>query len=327
MEFMSKPGVYKIQNKINNKIYIGSSYSISKRISEHKYNLSNNKHANKHLQSSWNKYGEENFVFSVVLYLEQYNQKVLQQEEQKWIDHYNCANRDFGYNLCPNAYTKAGYKMDEESRKNISNGLRKRFKNNPDAKVHISNLNKKRIEKYGVDACIHTNKLSKDDVIYIASLNKKEIDIKEIADLYNVSIYCIRDILNGKTWSFVTNIHQKRGTKKFKKEDVLDVVHLYEDENLEIQEIADKYNTSISIIKNILSGKTFSDITKITKRSLPKFYKNSIPVFQYDLFGNFIKKWNSLSEIERENDKFKRKEISKHCKENTPYKGYVWKYA
>lgn len=107
--------------------------------------------------------------------------------------------------------------MDEESRRNISNGLRKRFKNNPEAKIHISNLNKKRIEKYGVDSCIHTNKLSKEDVIYIASLNKKDIDIKEVADLYNVSIYCIRDILNGKTWSFITNIHQKKGTKILKK--------------------------------------------------------------------------------------------------------------
>ena len=61
MNFVSKPGIYKITNKINNKIYIGSSYSISKRISEHKYQLRRNSHPNIHLQSSWNKYGEDNF--------------------------------------------------------------------------------------------------------------------------------------------------------------------------------------------------------------------------------------------------------------------------
>lgn len=59
-------GVYIINNKINNHNYIGSSVNIKKRFSRHKTELRNNKHPNKYLQRAWNKYGEDNFEFSIV---------------------------------------------------------------------------------------------------------------------------------------------------------------------------------------------------------------------------------------------------------------------
>ena len=326
MNFVSKPGIYKITNKINNKIYIGSSYSISKRISEHKYQLRRNSHPNIYLQSSWNKYGEDNFEFSIVTYFEEYNKDILQNEEQTWIDYYDCANRENGYNLCPIAYTKAGYKMDEESRKNISNGLRKRFKDNPDAKNHISKLNKKLIEKYGTKVCIRTNKLSEQDVISIANMNKTEVNIQELAELYNVSISCIKDIFSGRRWSSITNIHYENIRKKLKREDILNIVDLYENNKLNPIQIANIYNTSSSNIRNILTGKTFSNITGIQKRFIPPSDTNNIHILQYDLNNVFIKEWNSLSQIEKENPDIKRKEVSKHCKTNEPYKWFIWKY-
>jgi len=59
-------GIYQIRNTANGKIYIGSSVDIERRWMEHEIRLNKNSHPNPHLQSSWNKYGEENFVFEVI---------------------------------------------------------------------------------------------------------------------------------------------------------------------------------------------------------------------------------------------------------------------
>lgn len=63
---MKTCGIYKIENIINNKIYIGQSKNIFSRISQHRYDLNNKIHGNKHLQKSWNKHGKENFIFNVI---------------------------------------------------------------------------------------------------------------------------------------------------------------------------------------------------------------------------------------------------------------------
>ncbi len=52
-------GTYKIVNKINNKIYYGS----SKHIKKHKSQLKNNKHHCLYLQRAYNKYGANNFEY------------------------------------------------------------------------------------------------------------------------------------------------------------------------------------------------------------------------------------------------------------------------
>lgn len=60
-------GIYCIKNKVNDKYYIGStSTSFKQRWSTHKNKLNQNTHANEYLQRSWNKYGVDNFEFSIV---------------------------------------------------------------------------------------------------------------------------------------------------------------------------------------------------------------------------------------------------------------------
>lgn len=61
-----KMGIYKITNLMNNRIYIGSSVDLIKRINDHKTKLNNNIHTNKGFQNDWNKYGEDNFSFEIV---------------------------------------------------------------------------------------------------------------------------------------------------------------------------------------------------------------------------------------------------------------------
>lgn len=59
-------GVYKIINKVNGKIYVGSSKNINQRWKEHIYHLNNGDHCNTYLQNAWNKYGSVNFSFKVI---------------------------------------------------------------------------------------------------------------------------------------------------------------------------------------------------------------------------------------------------------------------
>ena len=51
------PGVYRIQNIINEKNYIGSTVNLCRRSRNHRSKLERNKHSNPHLQKSWRKYG------------------------------------------------------------------------------------------------------------------------------------------------------------------------------------------------------------------------------------------------------------------------------
>ena len=47
-------GIYKIENKENGKVYIGSSKNIEKRWEAHEVGLKNKRHHNAKLQHAWN---------------------------------------------------------------------------------------------------------------------------------------------------------------------------------------------------------------------------------------------------------------------------------
>lgn len=115
-------GIYIIQNTKNNKIYIGSTKNFCHRWQEHVCDLNKNRHGNPHLQSSWNKYGKNNFIFKVIKHC---NIKELIIYEQFYLDNH------FGkkcYNMCPVAGTTLGRKM---SKKNQTKNV------NPDARKYI----------------------------------------------------------------------------------------------------------------------------------------------------------------------------------------------
>lgn len=62
-----KSGIYKIENNLNGKFYIGKSTNIPKRFARHKRELNKGTHHCIYLQRAWNKYGEENFSFKVLV--------------------------------------------------------------------------------------------------------------------------------------------------------------------------------------------------------------------------------------------------------------------
>jgi group I intron endonuclease len=68
--------------------------------------LRNNKHKNQHLQFAYNKYGEENFEFKVILYCEKFE---LLRYEQELINRLNPH-----YNICKFVKSKLGWKTPPE---------------------------------------------------------------------------------------------------------------------------------------------------------------------------------------------------------------------
>lgn len=81
----NKSGVYKIINKKNGSLYIGSAKFLERRYNVHCSTLKNGNHDNIHLQRSYNKYGVENFEFEIIEYVDI---DVLLEKEQIYLDQY-----------------------------------------------------------------------------------------------------------------------------------------------------------------------------------------------------------------------------------------------
>lgn len=105
LEDLSKKGVYKITNLVNNKFYIGSTVdSFKVRLRAHFNKLRINKHPNKHLQGSFNKYGEENFEISLLYFGESLED--IRGKEQEFINSLHACNPNVGFNIDPDVYKK-----------------------------------------------------------------------------------------------------------------------------------------------------------------------------------------------------------------------------
>lgn len=129
LEFLFKParlkisyggrggGIYQILNLITDKFYIGSAINFYKRWNLHRHKLNKNTHDNKHLQAAWNKYGEQNFSFSI---LEICDKQSLVVKEQAWLNWTNCCDRNIGYNLAPTANSQLGVKRSQETKDKLS---------------------------------------------------------------------------------------------------------------------------------------------------------------------------------------------------------------
>ena len=89
-------GIYSILNKSNNKIYIGSSIKLENRKYKHFWMLSKKCHDNQYLQKSYNKSGEDSFIFDII---EECDPTMLIDRENHYINFYNSNNILFGYNL------------------------------------------------------------------------------------------------------------------------------------------------------------------------------------------------------------------------------------
>lgn len=91
-------GVYTISNIINNKVYVGYSNDVLRRLSGHKSKLTSNKHHCIHLQRAINEYGIDNFKFEL---LTECPEEILASEEHYWSNLLNSHSDNYGYNDKP----------------------------------------------------------------------------------------------------------------------------------------------------------------------------------------------------------------------------------
>lgn len=96
-------GIYKYENKINHKCYIGQSVDIERRQYNHKSSVYNNKanDYNSQFHQAVRKYGFDNFDYEIIATLspEEYSKELLDQMEKFFINYYNSYTN--GYNATP----------------------------------------------------------------------------------------------------------------------------------------------------------------------------------------------------------------------------------
>jgi group I intron endonuclease len=203
-------GIYKIYNKINNKVYIGSATDIKKRWRDHKWYLRHNKHHNLHLQSSWNKYGAEAFEFSILLECEVKNLLI---EELKFILLHNSFNNNHGYNVNDPEHKFLNRKHSEETKRKLS--LQKLGDKNPmfgkcgdkhhnyNKKASVEARNKMSLSHKGIPTYRQSNvKLTASEVLEIRRIYREDkLSQLKIGEMFNVSYTAINKIITGKTWS------------------------------------------------------------------------------------------------------------------------------
>ena len=118
-------GIYAWTNLLDNKRYVGYAKCIEDRRDVHISSLNGNYHINCHLQNAWNKYGQENFVFSI---LEICDISELCRKEYEWGTLLKVLDPKFGYNIQP--FEPNGIAtLSEETKRKISQSKigKKRF--------------------------------------------------------------------------------------------------------------------------------------------------------------------------------------------------------
>lgn len=117
MARMPVAGVYEIRNTINNKVYIGSSINVNKRLAAHRNHLKRRAHGSAHLQASWVKHGPDAFCFRQLLACEE---KDILFYEQRIMDGFKANQREFGYNKRLVVESCAGTKLSAAHKAKIA---------------------------------------------------------------------------------------------------------------------------------------------------------------------------------------------------------------
>lgn len=232
--------IYKIENKINHKKYIGLTNNIVRRRARHFSDLSRGVHDNSFLQKEYNIYGKENFSFEQIFEGEISSEEISELEKfyiKKFDSYKNGYNQNEGGDFGP---SNGGSHLTESDIYNILSALE--FMSRPGqilsnmfgvSKTTISRIKKgenhsqykenyekmpyeqrKNIydlfcettdfykDKVNTTIIVSNRKLTKEQV-YLVFLNEelgRPIPLKRLAKIYNVDGKALQCIVNGQSY-------------------------------------------------------------------------------------------------------------------------------
>lgn len=211
-DFLSVSGIYRITNTLNGHTYIGSAENIRRRWNKHRSDLRKGIHHSGHLQNAFNKYGEEYFEFSVILFCD--NNELIY-NEQMWMDKLNPE-----YNMRPIAESSLGIKRSAETRAKIG-------------KWHKGKtISKEQKEKMSSMVRGYNNpraSMYDDGVIQIRKLWDTGSSVRDIAIHFCIPMGTVRNIVSNSTWKHLplcTRKGSNRGSQ-LTELDVLEMRRLY----------------------------------------------------------------------------------------------------
>ena len=252
--------VYKIENKINKKIYVGQTNNLDRRMQEHKHDERNN-HP---IHNAIKKYGWENFEVSVLYYGVNYNEK-----EKEYIKLYKSNRKEYGYNITAGGQDSSGEnnpqsKLSQSDVYQIISDLKGNNSIECIAKKYRTTVKTIRNINAGISWRIGSLQypirkrklkiLNNEEVKEIISLLKDANNsIEGIADMFNIKPYIVLNINKGNTYRLDSEIYPIREIG-IPSRDIERIVEMLEQENIPIKEIAEKFNKTLSQIYRINKG-------------------------------------------------------------------------
>jgi group I intron endonuclease len=258
-------GIYKLTFP-NNKIYIGQSNNIKRRMYEHK-----NKITRQPVSYAINKYGMPSEL-EVLEEFKEYDPKYWSEREKFFIQYYQSTNKDIGYNvLSGGPFTLVGI-------------------NNPASKLTELQLQQ-------IVTLLQENKMSQKDIAKLFGVSDSTInDINMGKTYYNPNLfYPIRELHYVLKGSETTNAKFDEQTLALLHKDLKDA-------NISLNQLAIKYNCDKTVIYNINNGLTYFDdkIDYPIRKNKYKYCQRQFTPSQLDfIFNSLQDKSKTMEEIAR----------------------------
>ena len=250
--------IYKIENLINHKIYIGLTNNIVRRRTRHFTDLRHNRHDNHFLQKEFNIYGEDNFSFTIE-FEGDVTEKEIGDKEKEFIKKYDSYRNGYNQNEGGNfGASNGGSKLTQSDIFNILSVVE--FMSRPgQVLADIYDVSRTTISR--IKKGINHNQYKEE---------YEQLPLEERQKIYKV--FCESyDFIKKKRES--TIIQSKR---KLNKEQVFLVLYNYEHRILTNIQMADKVGVkSVYTLDCIKNGLTYQDYA-LEYKKLTKEQKNKL---------------------------------------------------
>jgi len=186
-------GIYKIENLIDGKMYIGGSANLYQRKHSHFSKLKYGCHENSVLQKTYVSDGKENFKFIILLYCECFE---LKRYEQALVNKQRKSKMLYNVHL-DDVNSPSGVKKSREEILGMS--ARNKGKNNPFyGKTHMAKTRRKMCKNHAdVSGKNNPRITSKEMVLKILKLFDKNMPVKNIAEQLDIGQTIVYRVKNG----------------------------------------------------------------------------------------------------------------------------------